>query len=260
MLNAANPGTFASNNPVRSAARGSSSVSCSHCRLNALCLPLALENDEIHALDELVQRGRPLHKGEHLYQAGDSFGTLYAVRSGALKTYRLSPDGREQITGFHLPGEVLGLDGIGSQWHSNSAKALETTAVCAIPFERLGELGRHLPNMQRHLMRLLGQEINHEQEQSLLLSQYSAAQRIVALLLSLSARHARQQLSAQRFRLPMSRTDIGHYLGLTVETVSRVFTRLQQGGLITARHKDIQLLDMPALHRQLENQSAHTDS
>jgi CRP/FNR family transcriptional regulator len=222
-------------------------VNCSNCRLSSICLPLALENDDIDQLDNIVQRGRPLHKGDHLYRDTDEFRSVYAVRSGAVKAYRVTDDGREQVTGFYFPGEILGMDGIAKNAHACSAKALETSAVCEIPFTSLEQLSVQLPNLQRHFFQLMSREITEDQQLITLLSKNTAEERIAALMLSISARNARRKLSATQFRLPMSRIDIGNYLGLTVETVSRVFSRLQKLDVLHVSNKEIEILDIAGL-------------
>lgn len=219
-------------------------VNCSDCRLNSICLPIALEAQDIERLDEIIQRSKPLRKGEHIYREGDNFGTVYAVRSGAVKAYKITGDGKELVTGFYFPGELLGVDGISKNSHVVSAKALETSAICEIPFKRLEELSTKLPSLQRHFFRLMSQEITQDQELITLLSKNSADQRVAALLLSISTRSAKLKRSATAFRLPMSRTDIGNYLGLTVETVSRIFSRFQKSGLLEVENKEIRILDI----------------
>lgn len=230
-------------------------VSCGNCRLNTICLPIALEANQIDELENIIERGRPLRKGEYLYRANDPFTSVYAVRAGAIKCYSITNDGKEQVTGFYLPGEVLGMDGISKHRHTSAAKALETSAICEIPFENLGDLSTRIPSLQRHFFQLMSQEIAHDQELITLLSKNSAEQRIAALLLSISSRQARRKLSATSFRLPMSRTDIGNYLGLTVETVSRVFSRFQKLELIAVDNKEVTLLDPEALRSMVEGES-----
>jgi len=222
-------------------------VNCSNCRLSSLCLPLALESDDIDKLDNIVQRGKPLQKGEHVYREGGPFSAVYAVRSGAIKAYRVTDDGREQVTGFYFPGEILGMDGIAKNSHACSARALETSAVCEIPFGSLAELSARMPNLQRHFFQLMSREITEDQQLIMLLSKNTAEERIAALMLSISARNARRKLSSTRFRLPMSRIDIGNYLGLTVETVSRVFSRLQKLDILEVSNKEITINDTRGL-------------
>ncbi|MCL4108936.1 UNVERIFIED_CONTAM: hypothetical protein GTU68_008131 [Idotea baltica] len=222
-------------------------ISCGNCRLSTICLPLALEDEEVVRLDDIVQRGRPLQKNQHLYREDDSFKSVYAVRAGALKAYRTTDDGREQVTGFYFPGELLGMDGISEGVHASSAKALETSAVCEIPFDSLEKLSVLMPDLQHHFFQLMSRKITEDQLLITLLSKSSADERVASLMLSISTRNARRKLSATEFRLPMSRVDIGNYLGLTVETVSRVFSRMQKMKLLTADNKEICILDARGL-------------
>lgn len=222
-------------------------VSCNDCSLNPICLPVAVKSQELDELDNIIKRSKPLKKGEHLFRASDPFRSIFAVRSGTIKTYSVTEDGEEQVTGFYLPGEILGVDGIGTNAHSNSAKSLETSAVCEIPFEKLEELSVAIPSLQHHFFKLLSQEIQSDQQLIMLLSKKSAEERIASLLLSISARHQKRGLSATAFRLPMSRNDIGNFLGLAVETVSRVFTRLQKQGVIGVEGKEVEILDKQQL-------------
>jgi len=222
-------------------------VNCGSCRLNAICLPLALESDDIEQLDRIIQRSKPLQKNQHLYRERDEFQSVFAVRSGALKAYRTTDDGREQVTGFYFPGEILGFDGISNNAHASSAKALETSAICEIPFASLQKLSALMPSLQRHFFQLMSREITEDQQLITLLSKNSADERVAALMLSISLRNARRKLSATQFRLPMSRVDIGNYLGLTVETVSRVFSRMQKLDILQVDNKEIEILDVAAL-------------
>lgn len=218
-------------------------VTCAGCRLAGICLPIALESKDIDVLDSIIQRGRPLHKGDHVYRQRQAFGAVYAVRSGALKAYRITDDGQEQVTGFYLPGEIFGMDGVCHERYASSAVALETSSICEIPFERLGVLSTRIPSLQRHFFSLMSQEIARDQQLITLLGKNSAEQRIAALLLSISSRNARRRLSSTAFRLPMSRTDIGNYLGLTIETVSRIFGRFQRIALLALDNREVTILD-----------------
>jgi CRP/FNR family transcriptional regulator, anaerobic regulatory protein len=222
-------------------------VNCGNCRLNSICLPLTLEDDDIVQLDDIIQRSKPLQKGQHLYREGDEFQSVYAVRSGTLKAYKTTDDGREQVTGFYFPGEIVGMDGISKNVHDSSAKTLETAAVCEIPFSSLSRLSTLMPNLQHHFFQLMSQRITEDQVLITLLSKNSADERVAALLLSISTRNARRKLSATHFRLPMSRVDIGNYLGLTVETVSRVFSRMQKLNILRVDNKEIEILDTQAM-------------
>lgn len=222
-------------------------VSCGDCRMKALCLPLALELDQVEKLDRIVQRGRPFQRDEYIYRAGAEFRSVYAVRSGAIKTFAVNDQGVEQVTGFYLPGEIFGMDGIAHTHHISSAVALETSSICEIPFNRLEELSLALPNLQRHFFQLMSREIINDQRLVALIGKNSAEERLATLLLSISTRNAQRSLSEVRFRLPMSRADIGNYLGLTVETVSRIFGRFQKQRLLKVDKKEIEILDLDGL-------------
>jgi CRP/FNR family transcriptional regulator len=222
-------------------------VSCASCRLNELCLPIALNKSEIHQLDEIVERNRPLKKGEHLYRQNDAFKSVYAVRSGSFKSYVLSDSGQGRVTGFFLPGEIIGMDGIASKRYSNSTQSLEHSSICEIPFSQLEKLSHELPNLQHHFFAIMGNEIAKDQQIHTLLSSYSAEERTASFLLGLSSRYARVSLSPTRFLLPMTRSDIGEYLGLTVETVSRILTSLQKKGFIKVNNREIELKDIDGL-------------
>ncbi|MEE4252312.1 MAG: fumarate/nitrate reduction transcriptional regulator Fnr [Alcanivoracaceae bacterium] len=222
-------------------------TSCNDCSLNPICLPLAVSVEELDQLEDIMRRGRPLKRGEHLYRASDQFESVFAVRSGAVKTYIVSEDGEEQVTGFYLPGEIVGMDGISTAHHVTSAKTLETSSVCEIPFARLEELSSKIPSLQHHFFSLMSREIQADRELHMLLSKKSADDRIASLLISIANRQKQRGLSGQRIRLPMSRYDIANYLGLAVETVSRIFTRFQQQGLLAVEGREVEILDREAL-------------
>ena len=220
---------------------------CHNCRMSALCLPLALDSSSLDRLDKVIERGRPIHKNKYIFHGGDPFRAVYAIRSGVVTSFCISDDGSEQVTGFYLPGEIFGWDGIDNNTHSNTATTLETTALCEIPFARFEEISRTMPILQKHFMRLMAKELTSDQELIGLLAKSSAEERVASLLLSLSSRLKRQHLSATQFRLPMSRADIGNYLGLTVETVSRVFSRFQSFDLILCDKKEIEIINLNGL-------------
>ena len=214
-------------------------ASCADCNLKGLCLPLAIDMNDIDKLDQIIQRSRPIHAGEHLYHSGDKFHSVYAVRSGSIKTYLVDDEGVEQVTGFFLPGEILGFDGVGSPDHSCNVVALETSTVCEIPFERMEELSRSMPALQHHFFQLMGKQIENDHQMMLTLGKKNAEGRIATLLLSLSRRYGRRNLSPNAMRLPMSRMDIGNFLGLTIETVSRTFSRLHKEEVISVDGREI---------------------
>ncbi len=234
-------------------------VACTDCSLRDLCLPVSLSSTDVNLLDEIVQRKRPLSPGDHLYRARDRFGAIYAVRSGSFKTYTLSEDGEEQVVGFHLPGELIGLDAINSGRHPCSSAALETSSVCEIPFEHLEDLATRIPGLQRQLLRLMSKEIFEDHEMLQALAKRTAEQRLAIMLLSLSDRFTKRGLSATRFRLPMSRNDLSNFLGLAPETLSRLFKRFQEQGLLSAEGKEVCLDDMEGL-RELSGTNPHATS
>jgi CRP/FNR family transcriptional regulator len=208
---------------------------------------MGLTPGDVERLDDIVRRARPLHRGDFLFRDGDPFRSLFVVKTGSLKSFAPSPDGGEQVLGFHLPGEIIGLDAIEKDAHLCSAKALETAAICEIPFPRLEELTAAIPSLQHQMYRILSKEIAHDTDMLLLLGKKSAEERLAAFLLSMSRRLQKRGLSATDFHLSMSRHEIGNYLGLAVETVSRLFTRFQDDGLLRVDRKHIQLLDLDAL-------------
>ncbi len=224
-----------------------SKESCGNCRFNSTCLPQVLESDEIKYLDDIIQHHKPIRRSEHYYREGDKFRSVYILRAGAIKAYKTSDDGLEQVTRFYFPGEVLGLDGICNNFYGSSAKSLETVAACEISFTSLEKLSTKIPNIQHYFFQLMSRQIVEDQQLVTLLSKNSAEERVASLILSLSACHARRKLSATRLRLPMSRLDIGNYLGLTVETVSRMFSRLQKMEILRVYNKEIEVLDTAGL-------------
>lgn len=230
--------TLVASNPLRG-----TQPHCQTCSLNALCLPLSLNDSDMERLDDIIRRGRPIQKGQLLFQQGEPFQSVFAVRTGALKTYTLASNGEEQITGFHLASELVGLAGYDNNTYPLTAKALETTTVCEIPLNQLESLADDLPDLRKQLMRTMGTEIRHDQNMMLLLSKKNAEERVASFLLDIAQRYSRRGFSATHFRLPMSRVDISNYLGLAVETISRVFTRFQKSGLIDTQGKEVILLD-----------------
>jgi len=225
----------------------SNQAHCNTCSLNSLCLPIALENDDLDALDRIIKRSRPIQKGELLFKQGDHVNSVYAIRTGAVKTYTVAPSGEEQITGFNLASELVGLSGYNQDAYPLTAKALETTTVCELPIEQLETLCDDLPGLRKQIMRNMSGEIRQDQQMMLQLSKRSADERLAYFLLELSSRFERRGFSPKAFRLSMSRVDISNYLGLAVETVSRIFTRFQKNGLIATEGKEVQLVNLEEL-------------
>ncbi|MAZ65838.1 MAG: transcriptional regulator FNR [Kangiellaceae bacterium] len=222
-------------------------VSCQRCAIKPLCLPVSLAESEIEYLDGIIHRNRPLRKDNHLFRAGDPLTSLYAIRSGSIKSYTISMDGEEQVTGFHLAGEVIGLDAVHNGNHPSFAIALETTTVCEIPFEQLEELSSFIPGLRKQLLRVMSREIYDDQSLMLLLNKRNAESRIAAFLVSLSSRCSRRGFSPTEFKLPMTRADAGNYLGLTIETVSRILSRFNKQGMIQIQGKYLKILDLESL-------------
>jgi CRP/FNR family transcriptional regulator len=224
-------------------------TACSTCSLRELCLPVGLSSDDMRRLDTLVFLRRPVKRGEYLFRASDPFESLYAVRAGFFKTKLLLEDGREQVTGFQMAGELIGLDGIGTERHTCDAVALEDSEVCAIPFERLEHLSRDMEVLQRHFHKVMSREIVREHSVMMLLGSMRAEERLAAFLLNLSQRLGMRGYSPSEFNLRMTREELGSYLGLKLETVSRVLSRFQEDGLIAVAQKSIQLKDAAGLRR-----------
>jgi CRP/FNR family transcriptional regulator len=222
-------------------------VACSACRLQGVCIPCGLEPDEIERFGEIVTTKRRIGRGESLYRSGDAFEYLYAVRSGAFKTVSVSRHGDEKITGFHLAGEAMGLEAISSGRYAAQAIALEDSEVCAIPFSALSKLALTVPALQQQMFRILSSDISRDQGLMLLLGSMSAEQRLAAFLLGLSRRYQRLGFAADRFVLRMTREEIGNYLGLTLETVSRLFSRFQREGLLEVKSRDTVLKNIERL-------------
>jgi len=229
-------------------------VACSECSLRSLCLPLDLGAEDMRALEGIVKSHRKLSKGDFLYRTGDPFRALYAIRSGSTKTCEIAADGSVQITGFHLPGELLGIDAISSEQHPCDVVALESTEICELPFGKLEAMARELPGLQHQLFRIMSREIMQEEAQLLMLGRMRAEERLAAFLISFSKRYQLLGFSPTDLRLPMSRQDLGDYLGLALETVSRLFSHFQEEKLITVHGRSIELLD-PARLKNVTDQA-----
>jgi CRP/FNR family transcriptional regulator len=223
-------------------------IACSNCNLRELCLPVGLSEGEMQQLDEISHLKRGYARGDYLYRSGDKFQSLYAIHSGSFKTQVLHEDGREQVTGFQMVGEIIGLDAISTEHHTCDAVALEDSEVCELPFDKLEALSREMPSLQRHLHKIMSREIVRDQGIMLLLGSMRAEERLAAFLLNLSQRFAARGLSPIHFQLRMSRREIGSYLGLKLETVSRAFSHFQEDGLISVKVRSVDILDLPRLH------------
>ncbi len=227
-------------------------VSCQNCTLADLCLPHGMEQRELEKLDSIVVRHNPYQPGQHLFRPGDSSHALYAVRSGALKSYCITEDGDEQVLGFTLPGELTGLDGLSGGSYSSAAVVLETSSVCELPFSRLEGLCHDLPGLHKQMMGVVGREITADQHMLMLLGKRSAEERLASFLLSLSTRYHMRDLSETEFNLPMSRQDIGNYLGMAIETVSRLFAQFQDRKLLEVSRRQVKILDIDSVREMVE--------
>ena len=212
-------------------------------------MPINLSGTEMERLDELTCTKHAYQRGDFLYRSGTKFQSLYAIRTGFFKTQVLHEDGREQVTGFQMAGEIIGMDAISSDVHACDAIALEDSEVCEIPFGRLEELSRKLPSLQRHLHRIMSREIVRDQGIMLLLGSMRAEERLAAFLLNLSQRFAARGYSPTSFHLRMTRQEIGSYLGMKLETVSRTLSNFQGAGLITIRNKSVEIHNPAKLQR-----------
>jgi CRP/FNR family transcriptional regulator len=219
-------------------------VACSQCGLGELCLPRGLKPDEIERFEQIVHRSRPIQPGEHLYRAGDDFRTVASVRTGCFKSYVIDHEGQEQVLGFHLPGEIIGLDAIHSNRHVANVIALDTSAICGLAFDTVSSMARHMPELQAELFRVMSQRIS---ELETIAGDLSADERIAMFLISLSERFSRRGYSDKEFILAMSRRDIASYLRLATETVSRVLARLQKAEVVKVDRKQVRILDMAKL-------------
>ena len=234
-------------------------VACSNCSLATLCLPFGLDSEDVQRLEKIIKRNRPIHRGQVLFSPGDTLHSLYVIKTGAVKTFTQTPSGDEHVVGFHLPGEMVGLDAIQNNRHGCFAKALETTAICELPFENLEHLSTTIPSLQHQMLRLLSKELSTETNMISLLNNSTAEERLASFLLSLSERFKRRGFSATDFFLAMSRQDIGSYLGLALETVSRLFTRFQEHGILKVDRKHVQINSVEGLKSLLRHQTlCHT--
>ncbi len=222
-------------------------TTCQSCSLRTLCLPLLLNSQDIDRLDSIINRSRPIKKGEFLFRQGEPFKALFAIRSGCIKTYSITAQGEDQITGFYLPGELIGLSGIDTQSYPVSAVAIETTTICEIPYSRFEQLTDQMPELKRQFIHSLSKEIRGDLHMMLLLSQKNAEERVANFLLDLSARIQRRGYAADFIYLTMSRNEIANYLGLAVETISRVFSRLQKSGVISVTGRAVEITDAKLL-------------
>ena len=230
--------------PMATPAHG---VQCSSCRFKGICLPAGLEPADLALVDSMAFAQRRVHEGEALYHEGEDARFIYAVRMGTVKSSILLRDGRQQVTGFQIAGDIVGLDGLATGRHASSVHALEESQVCTIHFATLCDLARRNARVQQLITRLLGREILREQEHMALLGDSDAGHRLEGFLLNISRRMAERGYSASEFHLRMSRAEIGSFLGMTLETVSRAFSALQRQGVLEVDRKHVRINDVQAL-------------
>jgi CRP/FNR family transcriptional regulator len=225
---------------------------CSTCHLKDLCLPCGLTGNDVERLDGLKFARRRVKEGQALYREGDRFQFIYAVRSGTFKSTLTLKDGREQVTGFQMAGELLGLDGLAAGKHASSAIALEDAEICAIPYAHLSELAATSSDLQHVISRLMSREIVREHNLMMLLGSMNAEERLAAFLLNISQRMKARGYSASEFHLRMSRAEIGSYLGMKLETVSRTFSAFAQQRLLEVDKKHVRIVDLQGLQQAFE--------
>jgi CRP/FNR family transcriptional regulator len=229
-------------------------VACSNCNLRELCMPVGLSPQDLARIDDVVTTRRRVKRGSTLFRNGEVFESLFAIRTGFFKTCVTSGDGRDQVTGFQMAGEIIGLDGIVSDRHTCDAVALEDAEVCVMPFDRIGELAREINGLQHHVHRIMSREIVREHGVMLLLGSMRAEERVAAFLLNLAQRLHARGFSASELVLRMTREEIGSYLGMKLETVSRTFSKFADDGVIEVRQRHVRILNTPALQNIVNQQ------
>ena len=233
-------------------------VACSNCNLRELCMPLGLNAAELLRIVEVVSQRKKIAKGESLFRNGDKFNALYAIRTGFFKTCVSSEDGRDQVTGFQMAGEIMGLDGIVSDHHTCDAIALEDAEVCVMPFEHIEELSREINALQHHVHKIMSREIVREHGVMLLLGSMRAEERLAAFLLNLVQRLHARGFSQSELVLRMTREEIGSYLGLKLETVSRTFSKFAEEGIVEVKQRHVRILNAEALKNLVNNPSCQS--
>ncbi len=224
-------------------------VACSSCNLRELCMPVGFTPEDLEKLDGVVAVRKKVKQGGLLFSNGDQFTSLYAIRTGFFKTCVSTEDGREQVTGFQMAGDIIGLDGIVTDHHNCNAVALEDAEVCVMPFANVEELSRELPTLQRHVHKIMSREIVRENGVMMLLGNMRAEERLAAFLLNLVQRLHSRGFSQSEIVLRMTREEIGSYLGLKLETVSRTFSKFSDEGIIEVKQRHVKILNSDALKK-----------
>ena len=231
-------------------------VACSNCNLRELCMPVGLKEEQLKRIDEVVAVRRKIKRGAALFRNGETFTSLYAIRTGFFKTCVATEDGRDQVTGFQMAGEIIGLDGIVNDHHTCDAVALEDAEVCVMPFDRIEELSREVTALQTHVHKIMSREIVREHGVMLLLGSMRAEERLAAFLLNLVQRLHARGFSQSELVLRMTREEIGSYLGLKLETVSRTFSKFVEEGIVEVKQRHVRILEPDALKRIVNSQQA----
>ena len=232
-------------------------VACSNCNLRELCMPVGLSDSDMQRIDDIVATRRKIKRGTPLFRNGERFTSLYAIRTGFFKTCVATEDGRDQVTGFQMAGEIIGLDGIVNDHHTCDAVALEDAEVCVMPFERIEDLSREVTSLQHHVHKIMSREIVREHGVMLLLGSMRAEERLAAFLLNLVQRLHARGFSQSELILRMTRDEIGSYLGLKLETVSRTFSKFVEEGLVEVKQRYVRILNADGLRLIVNNPSCH---
>jgi CRP/FNR family transcriptional regulator len=232
-------------------------VACSNCNLRELCMPVGLTDADMQRIDDIVATRRKIKRGTPLFRNGERFTSLYAIRTGFFKTCVATEDGRDQVTGFQMAGEIIGLDGIVNDHHTCDAVALEDAEVCVMPFERIEDISREVISLQHHVHKIMSREIVREHGVMLLLGSMRAEERLAAFLLNLVQRLHARGFSQSELVLRMTRDEIGSYLGLKLETVSRTFSKFVEEGLVEVKQRYVRILNADGLKLIVNNPSCH---
>jgi len=222
-------------------------IACANCNMRELCMPVGLSQEELNRIDEIIGARRKVKRGETLFHNGEKFSHLYAIRTGFFKTCITSEDGRDQVTGFQMAGEIIGLDGIVNDSHTCDAVALEDAEICALPFAQIESLSREVNSLQHHVHKIMSREIVREHGVMLLLGSMRAEERLAAFLLNLAQRLYSRGFSQSELVLRMTREEIGSYLGLKLETISRTFSRFVEDGIVEVKQRHVRILNTQAL-------------
>jgi CRP/FNR family transcriptional regulator len=222
-------------------------IACSNCNMRELCMPIGLTDDELDRIDSIIGVRRKIKRGETLFHNGERFSNLYAIRTGFFKTCIVSEDGRDQVTGFQMAGEIIGLDGIVNEHHTCDAVALEDAEICAMPFAQIEDISREVNALQRHVHKIMSREIVREHGVMLLLGSMRAEERLAAFILNLAQRLHARGFSQTELILRMTREEIGSYLGLKLETISRTFSKFVDEGIVEVRQRHVHILNIQLL-------------